>query len=173
MPEHPIPEAADFRCRRVTDSPAATSALAAAAAPLLRGGEVLLLWGPLGAGKTLFVQGLARALGVTGDVTSPTFTLANRYEAGDLVLHHLDFYRIKPGDDLHDIGIDAVLDEAEAGRAVVLAEWPEPLLPLLGERIELLVLPGDSAESRIWHLRGEPGIPDPWLEWISGGDPEC
>lgn len=173
MPEHPIPDAAGFPLAREVDSPAATAALAAAAAPLLAGGDVVLLWGPLGAGKTFFVQELARALGVTEEVTSPTFTLANRYRAGGLVLHHLDFYRIGPGDDLHDIGVDAILDEAAAGEAAILAEWPDPLVPLLDRRIELLVTPGAEPGGRTWSLRGVPGLDPKWRRWISGEGESC
>ncbi len=168
MAEHRIPDPAGFGVRLRTTSPDDTRALAARAADLLRGGETLLLHGPLGAGKTCFVQGLCTALGVVDEVTSPTFTLANRYE-GRLVVHHLDFYRIGPEADLADIGVDALLDEIDAGEAVLVAEWPQRLAPLVKRRLELLVLPGATPEERIWHLRGVPELPAPWAALASAG----
>ncbi len=161
MIEHRIPDPAGFGVHLLTASPDDTRAFAARAAALLGGGEVLLLHGPLGAGKTCFVQGLCAALGVADDVTSPTFTLANRYE-GRLVVHHLDFYRIGPEADLADIGVDALLDEVDDGEAVLVAEWPQRLAPLVRRRLELLVLPAEAPEARIWHLRGTPELPAPW-----------
>jgi tRNA threonylcarbamoyladenosine biosynthesis protein TsaE len=170
MPPQPIPSADRFPWRRRAGSPAATAALAAAAAELLRGGEALLLWGPLGAGKTFFVQELCRALGVPDEVTSPTFTLAARYE-GRLTVHHLDFYRPAPDANLTEVGIEAVLEEVESGRAVLAAEWPRPLLSLLGPRLELLALPGDGPAERLWHLRGEPEPPAAWQRLFAGERP--
>jgi tRNA threonylcarbamoyladenosine biosynthesis protein TsaE len=166
--EHCLPDPAGFGVRLQTESPDDTRVFAARAAALLRGGDVLLLHGPLGAGKTCFVQGLCAALGVTEEVTSPTFTLANRYE-GRLVVHHLDFYRIGPEADLADIGVDALLDEVEAGEAILVAEWPERLAPLVRRRLELLVLTTAAPEVRIWHLRGTPDLPPAWAALATGG----
>ncbi|MEM8925070.1 MAG: tRNA (adenosine(37)-N6)-threonylcarbamoyltransferase complex ATPase subunit type 1 TsaE [Actinomycetota bacterium] len=109
-----------------TDGPEATRALAAALAPLLSDGDLLVLTGDLGAGKTCFTQGLGVGLGVDERITSPTFTLVAEYE-GRLRLHHLDVYRLDgPGDtgdlDLHEL--------AEEGVTVV--EWGERIDPVLG-----------------------------------------
>ncbi|MCA1690038.1 MAG: tRNA (adenosine(37)-N6)-threonylcarbamoyltransferase complex ATPase subunit type 1 TsaE [Actinobacteria bacterium] len=85
-----------------TQDAAATAALGAQLAPVLRPGDVVLVEGELGAGKTTFVRGALRALGVDGPVTSPTFGLANRYRgAGGLIVSHLDLYRL-PGLDGED-----------------------------------------------------------------------
>lgn len=100
----------------------------------LRGGEVLLLSGDLGAGKTAFVRGLAGGLGIDpSDVTSPTFTLVQEHHAGRLPLFHVDLYRLKPGE-VDDLG----LDEMALHGGVLAIEWPDRLpRPLAGAiRIE-------------------------------------
>ena len=90
----------------------------------LNDGMVICLWGDLGSGKTSFVQGLARGLGVPEDVyvTSPTYTLINAYD-GRLPLYHLDLYRLGDSEELWDLGVDEILAE----RAVVAIEWPGTL----------------------------------------------
>jgi tRNA threonylcarbamoyladenosine biosynthesis protein TsaE len=106
----------------VTASEAETEAFAAELSASLRGGDVLLLRGELGAGKTAFVRGLARGLG--GDpeqVASPTFVLLTRYP-GRLTLHHADLYRLAPGEEL-ELG----LEELPGGRGVLAVEWAERL----------------------------------------------
>lgn len=168
MREQPIPPPDAFACRLVSLAPAATFALGERAASLLHGGESLLLWGLLGAGKTLFVQGLCRGLGVADEVVSPTFNLACRY-AGRLVVHHLDFYRLDQGADLADVGVDGVLEEVDAGGAVLVAEWPLPVVPLVPRRVELLATPGPGAQERIWHARGYPSLPAPWRALFAEG----
>lgn len=84
-------------------------------------GDVLLLSGPLGAGKTTLVRGLARGLGCTDPVRSPTFGLVHRYDGGRLPLWHVDLYRLGNGADLDPLGADVWL----AGGDVVVVEWPE------------------------------------------------
>ncbi|MCC7243123.1 MAG: tRNA (adenosine(37)-N6)-threonylcarbamoyltransferase complex ATPase subunit type 1 TsaE [Acidobacteria bacterium] len=104
-------------------SEAETRELAARLAASLEPGAVLLLSGDLGAGKTAFVRGLAKGMGIDPDaVTSPTFTLVHEYRGGRLPLIHVDLYRLEVAD-LDDIG----LDEALAGEGVVAVEWPERL----------------------------------------------
>jgi tRNA threonylcarbamoyladenosine biosynthesis protein TsaE len=112
--------------RVVTHSVEATQRLAAALEPHLGAGDLLLLSGDLGAGKTAFVQGLAAALGITDRVTSPTFVVAQTYQ-GRLRLHHLDAYRIENPAQALDLDLPRLLDDA----AVTAIEWGEVLLPAL------------------------------------------
>ncbi len=170
MREQPLPSPDEFACCLRCDSPHATSALGERAATILRGGETVLLWGPLGAGKTLFAKGLCRGLGVTDEIVSPTFTLACRYE-GRLVVHHLDFFRLDSEADLAEVGIDGVIEEVEGGNAVMVVEWPLLLLPLLPRRVELLAMPGPGEQERLWRARGQPALPEPWRRLFAGGVP--
>jgi len=96
-----------------------TQAIACDLASTLRGGEVILLAGDLGAGKTAFTAGLARGLGIRARITSPTFTVVNRYTSGRLVLTHFDLYRIRDPEELFELGWEEFL--AEDG--VVCVEW--------------------------------------------------
>lgn len=88
-------------------------------ADTLKGGEILLLEGDLGAGKTTFTKGLATALGVSEEITSPTFTILNVYESGRLRLNHLDMYRIEREEDLVELGVE----DAIAQGGVTVVEW--------------------------------------------------
>jgi tRNA threonylcarbamoyladenosine biosynthesis protein TsaE len=84
-------------------------------------GDVILLHGDLGAGKTAFVRGLARGLGLDpADVTSPTFTLIQVYAGGRVTLHHVDLYRLEPRE-VDDLGLDELISSSD----VVAVEWPE------------------------------------------------
>lgn len=100
-------------------TPEETIALGEAFGRRLSGGEVLLLDGDLGAGKTAFVSGIARALGIHTRVTSPTFTIVNRYVTGRLPLTHFDLYRIADPDELFELGWEEYLSEG----GVVAVEW--------------------------------------------------
>ncbi len=109
-----------------TPSAEATRNLAAAIGPLLAGGDVLVLAGDLGAGKTTFTQGLGASLGVTAPITSPTFTLVHEYP-GRLPIVHIDVYRLEHLQEVHDLGFD----ELVGGDAIVVVEWGDVLGPLL------------------------------------------
>ena len=108
-----------------TESPAETEAIAAELARALRPGDIVLVSGELGAGKTTFVRGACRALGVTGAVTSPSFTIARRYD-GDIPISHLDLYRLA---DL-DAEDPALLADELAGDRIAFVEWPEVGAPV-------------------------------------------
>ncbi len=86
----------------------------------LNGGEFIAMYGDLGAGKTAFVQGVAKALGIKDHVTSPTFTIVNEYE-GRLPLFHFDVYRIADADEMYEIGYDDYV----AANGVCIIEWAE------------------------------------------------
>lgn len=108
--------------KSISHSEEETLAHAAAFAETLKPGDVVALHGPLGAGKTLFCRGVARALGYEGLVNSPTYALVHEYRAR-IPLYHMDLYRLAPGADWEEIGLEHYLD----GQGVCLIEWPERL----------------------------------------------
>lgn len=125
-----------------TRSPAETQALAERLAKLLRPGDVLAYTGPMGAGKTTFTVGLARGLGSTDWVSSPTFALVQEYR-GPLPLCHFDFYRITGADDLYATGYFDYLD----GSRILAVEWSErtpEALPENALHIDFTPLEGDA-----------------------------
>lgn len=119
----------------VSDSPEATTAAGERLGARLAPGDVVALTGELGAGKTCFVQGLVRGLGVTTAATSPTFVLVNEYR-GRLPVHHVDVYRTQTLTELLDLGFEELI----TGGGVTLVEWAdrcEPLLPLRTIRVHI------------------------------------
>ena len=107
-------------CEFVTHSVKETEKLAAALAEKLKGGEVILLNGRLGAGKTAFTKGLAKALGIKGNVTSPTFTIMKEYRSEKFNLCHFDMYRIESSDELEELGLRELLYD---DKNVCVIEW--------------------------------------------------
>ena len=105
----------------ITHNPAETEAVGAALARALHPGAVIAYRGDLGAGKTAFTRGLARGLGCSEQVTSPTYTIVNEYLSGKMPLFHFDMYRLGSADDLWDIGWDDYLDRM----GVCAVEWSE------------------------------------------------
>ena len=105
----------------ITNSPAETEAVGEALGKRLQPGTVLAYRGDLGAGKTAFTRGLARGLGATEQVTSPTYTIVNEYLSGRLPLFHFDMYRLASADDLFDIGWEDYLERG----GVCAVEWSE------------------------------------------------
>ena len=104
-----------------TNSPAETEAIGAALGKILPAGTVIAYRGDLGAGKTAFTRGLAKGLGCSEIVTSPTYTIVNEYLGGRIPLFHFDMYRLRSSDDLFDIGWDDYLDRG----GVCAVEWSE------------------------------------------------
>ena len=118
--------------RHLTEGPDATEAIAAHVATTLRPGDVVVVTGEVGAGKTTFVRGACRALGVTEPITSPTFTIGRRYDSGSVPVSHLDLFR------LADLGAEdpALLADYVTDDRVTFVEWPEIAGPELApERI--------------------------------------
>ena len=111
----------------ITQSPYGTVKLAEKVAQRVREGTVICLEGMLGAGKTLFVQSMARTLGVQGEVTSPTFNLMNIYE-GFCPIVHFDLYRLQTEDELEDIGFYEYTDFPEG---IVFIEWADKFIEAL------------------------------------------
>ena len=105
----------------ITNSPAETEAVGAALGNILKPGTVIAYRGDLGAGKTAFTRGLARGLGSSEMVTSPTYTIVNEYLGGRMPLFHFDMYRLASSDDLWDIGWEDYLDR----NGVCAVEWSE------------------------------------------------
>lgn len=133
----------------VTHSPADTAAIGEALAACLRDGDVVLLHGDLGAGKTTLAKGIASALGVEDVVSSPSFSLVNEYDtrlaAAVTRLYHLDLYRLRSEDDLASIGFDDFMAPADG---ITLVEWPERASTALPERFLLVELETVKAGSR-------------------------
>ena len=105
----------------ITNAPAETEAIGAALGKIIQPGTVIAYRGDLGAGKTAFTRGLARGLGCTDLVTSPTYTIVNEYLGGRVPLFHFDMYRLRSSDDLWDIGWEDYLNR----NGICAVEWSE------------------------------------------------
>lgn len=136
-----------------TYSPEATIALGVRLADALQSGDVLALYGDLGAGKTHLVKGIASGLGVRQeDVTSPTFTLIQEYPT-DPPLYHLDVYRIEHLSELERLGVDEYLH----GDGICVVEWPERMESLLPDHcIRLRLSHSGESRRRIERVTGSP-----------------
>lgn len=120
----------------VTSSQEETIALGRTLGSLLREGDVLVLTGDLGAGKTQLTKGIARGMGILGDVTSPTFTIEMVYEGERMPLYHFDLYRLVDAGELEDIGLYDIL----GGDGPCVIEWGERFVDEIGsERVDVLI----------------------------------
>ncbi|MEQ1872690.1 MAG: tRNA (adenosine(37)-N6)-threonylcarbamoyltransferase complex ATPase subunit type 1 TsaE [Ilumatobacteraceae bacterium] len=123
-----------------------THAIAACIAAVARPGDLIVLAGEMGAGKTAFAQGFGTALGVVEPMTSPTFTLVHSYDLGRTTLHHADIYRLTTRNELDDLALGELLEFD----GIVLLEWGDVVLHLLGEHllVRLEAAPGDDEDAR-------------------------
>lgn len=154
-----------------------TRALAAAVAALSRPGDLLLLAGDLGSGKTAFTQGFARALDVDEPVTSPTFTLARTY-TGRLRLNHVDVYRLDHLQEAVDIGLAEMIDDG----GVTLVEWGDVVAPALpADFLEVRMAYGEADDERrlavrpvgpCWSSRSH-ALWEALAPWVESGGAPC
>ena len=134
----------------ITHSPQETEQLGQALAKLLVPGDIIAYRGDLGAGKTAFTRGLARGLGCTESVTSPTYTIVNEYLSGQLPLFHFDMYRLGGSEDLWGIGWEDYLDR----QGVCAVEWSENVEDALEGALWVTIERVDDDTRRIW-MEGE------------------
>ncbi len=134
-----------------TNSPEETRLLGAKLGSFLKEGDVILLNGNMGAGKTHFTQGIARGLGISGAVRSPTFTLINEYDTGRVPLYHIDLYRTEGAADLSTLGLDDYLD----GDGVVIIEWAaKGVVWLPGDALHITITTLDETR-RHFHIEAQ------------------
>ncbi len=127
-----------------TETPHQTESLGAEIAARLSEGDVVLVCGELGSGKTTFVRGAARALGVSDPVTSPTFSIGHRYKGDSLTVSHLDLYRLAG---LADEDPELLADHLGPGR-IAFVEWPESAVQELGRPRMRITLSHDGGDRR-------------------------
>ena len=139
----------------ITKSPAETEAIGAALGKIIAPGTVIAYRGDLGAGKTAFTRGLAKGLGCTGIVTSPTYTIVNEYLGGRIPLFHFDMYRLRSSDDLFDIGWEDYLDRG----GVCAVEWSENVDDAMEDAI-YITIEKLGEESRRITIEGGNGLAD-------------
>ena len=132
----------------VTKSLLETEALAREIASVIKGGEAILLHGTLGAGKTTFTKGFAKALGVEKTVVSPTFTIVKEYKGESLMLYHIDMYRIEDPDEIYGLGIE----ELYAPDSVTVIEWNK--MEELPEKVITINVEVVDETTRRWEILG-------------------
>ena len=138
-----------------TNSPVETEKIGSALAKVLTPGTVIAYRGDLGAGKTAFTRGLAKGLGCTDMVTSPTYTIVNEYLSGKMPLFHFDMYRLRSAEDLWDIGWEDYLDRG----GICAVEWSENVEEALDSFI-LVNIEKTGDESRRITIEGGEEIAD-------------
>mgnify|MGYP005806389545 CR=1 FL=1 len=136
--------------RIVTNSAQETEQLGERLAAGLKGGQVLALFGPMGMGKTAFTRGLARGLGASGEVSSPTFALVHEH-SGKIPLYHFDMFRVDSWDDLYSTGF---FDYLESGGVLVI-EWSENIEGALPEdAVRITISQGEGENQRVFQVEG-------------------
>lgn len=139
----------------ITNSPEQTEAVGQKLAQVLRPGTVIAYRGDLGAGKTAFTRGLARGLGVTEIVTSPTYTIVNEYLGGRMPLFHFDMYRLGSSEELFDIGWEDYLDR----NGVCAVEWSENVMDALDDPMMITISRLGETQRKIV-IEGGPELAD-------------
>lgn len=135
----------------ISNSVEETENIGAELANRLKEGTVVAFTGDLGAGKTAFVRGMARGLGIDERVTSPTFTIVNEYNRGDKPLFHFDLYRLYDSDELFDIGWEDYLIRG----GICAVEWSERATGAMENCVRVDITRGDSENRRIIKIEGE------------------
>ena len=135
----------------ISNSVEETEKLGAELAAKLPAGSIVAFTGDLGAGKTAFVRGMARGLGIEERVTSPTFTIVNEYEGGMRPLFHFDLYRLYDSDELFDIGWEDYL----ARGGICAVEWSERAADMMETCIRVDIVRGENDDQRIIEIGGE------------------
>ncbi|MEF9879882.1 MAG: tRNA (adenosine(37)-N6)-threonylcarbamoyltransferase complex ATPase subunit type 1 TsaE [Clostridia bacterium] len=127
--------------KQISHSPTETQAIGQRLAEQLQAGDVLLLLGDMGAGKSELTRGIARGLGITGYVTSPTFTILQAHESGRLPLYHFDWYRLSSAEELYELSMDEYL----YGSGVAVIEWPSRAQEAIPESyLQITLTPTDE-----------------------------
>lgn len=139
----------------VSHSAEETRALGVRLAAHLKGGDTVLLLGDLGAGKSEIARGIARGLGITGPVPSPSFTILNAYDEGRIPLYHFDWYRVQDAQEIYEMGMQEML----GGDGVALIEWSQRAPECLPERRLEITLQATDETTREISLRPVGGFP--------------
>lgn len=151
-----------------THGPGETRAAGRRLAAKLRAGDVLLLRGPLGAGKSEMTRGIAEGLGVTETVTSPSFTILNVYESGSVPLYHFDWYRLESEEELYELGMDEYL----GGDGIAAVEWPDQCPDAIPNDCLEAVLEPEGEDARRITLRPLGGFREPDMSWLAAEQQE-
>lgn len=159
MPDGRAAPAVDATRQLVSASPEATREIAARLATAAQPGDVVCLWGELGAGKTVFAKGFGAGLGVTDTISSPSFVLMGEY-TGRLPLFHIDLYRLSSAREAIDGGL---LDDRQAA-GVVLIEWPDRLGDAVPEDRLDVRIDGGADEIRTLRLEGHGEVGERYLD---------
>lgn len=142
-----------------THSPTQTERLGSALAASVPYGTVVAMFGDLGAGKTAFTRGFASGMGISADVSSPTFALVNEYREGKKTLYHFDMYRISGWDDLYSTGFFDYLDEGTS----LIIEWSENIEAVLPENcVRVSIEKTEDPDERIIQIIGAEILEDPF-----------